>query len=107
MDVAPLLWIGGILVSALVALIGLVYKTLDREIQSLRDWRHGPYNSDYAKLQLEDRAIEGKFNDLPARTKHCEEFIEELRDWKHETIDPYIPRAVDDLERRITRLESK
>ncbi len=29
-----------------------------------------------------------------------------MDEWKHETIDPYIPRAVDDLERRINKLES-
>lgn len=106
MDAPVLLWIGGVLISVLLALIGLVYKLLDREIQALRDWRHGPYNSDYAKLQLEDRSIEARFNGLPERMRYCEGNIEELRDWKHEKVDPYIPRAVDDHERRLTRLEN-
>ncbi len=102
-----ILWVGGLLIGVLVALIGLVYKLLDREIQALRDWRYNAYNADYAKLQLEDRRIESKINGLPARTQQSEDFIDELRRWKHETVDPYIPRAMDDLERRISRLEDK
>lgn len=33
--------------------------------------------------------------------------LEDLRGWKHLTVDPYIPRAVDEHERRINRLDLK
>jgi hypothetical protein len=39
------------------------------------------------------------------RIQHCEEFIEELRDWKHEKADPHI-RAMGALNDRVTRLEN-
>lgn len=33
--------------------------------------------------------------------------IDELREWKHTVVDPYIPRAIDEHERRINRLDSR
>lgn len=33
--------------------------------------------------------------------------IDELREWKHDVVDPYLPRAVEEHERRINRLDAR
>lgn len=38
------------------------------------------------------------------RVTQCEQFIDELRDWKHETVEPYV-RAMGALKERLDRLE--
>jgi hypothetical protein len=41
---------------------------------------------------------------LHGRVSQCESFIEELREWKHVVVEPYI-RAVGSLKDRVDRLE--
>lgn len=41
------------------------------------------------------------------RQGRAEADILDLRKWKHTVVDPYIPRAVDEHERRINRLDAK
>lgn len=48
-----------------------------------------------------------EFAALRERVSASEKNLEGLRDWKHLTVDPYIPRAVDDHHRRLDRIESK
>lgn len=36
-----------------------------------------------------------------------EKDIDRLREWRHATVDPCIPRAIDELQRRIDRLEAR
>lgn len=44
---------------------------------------------------------------MKARLDAVEKNAEGLRDWKHLTVDPYIPRAVDDHHRRLEHIERK
>jgi hypothetical protein len=44
---------------------------------------------------------------LVKQVEIMERSIEELRAWKHDVVDPYLPRAVDEHERRINRLDAK
>jgi len=44
---------------------------------------------------------------IATRLERVEEDILDLRRWKHESVDPYIPRAVDDLKERVDRWEAK
>lgn len=41
------------------------------------------------------------------RIGRTETDIKELREWKHVVVDPYIPRAIDEHERRINKLDAK
>ena len=45
--------------------------------------------------------------ELLERTVRAEKDVQDLRDWKHETVDPYVPRAIDEHERRLNKLDSK
>ena len=56
---------------------------------------------------LESDFRQSQIGVLHARVSQAEQFIDELREMKHMKVDPYIPRAVDDHERRITRLETQ
>ena len=44
---------------------------------------------------------------LPTRVAQLEASHEQMREWKHRVIDPIVPRAFEDHERRITRIEEK
>lgn len=52
---------------------------------------------------VEQLKIERNFH---GRVGQCEEFIAELRDWKHEVVEPYI-RAHGTLKDRVDRMERK
>lgn len=41
------------------------------------------------------------------RVGRTESDIKELRQWKHVVVDPYVPRAIDEHERRINKLDAK
>lgn len=45
--------------------------------------------------------------ELLERTVRAEKDVQDLRDWKHTTVDPYVPRAIDEHERRLNKLDSK
>lgn len=61
----------------------------ESEIKRLRDWHeaHGAA--------------------LPIRMTALEANLQGMRDWKHEVVDPYLPRAVDEHERRLNVLEKQ
>jgi hypothetical protein len=44
---------------------------------------------------------------LIEKARTLEKSVDELREWKHEVVDPYIPRAVDEHERRLNKLDSR
>jgi hypothetical protein len=45
--------------------------------------------------------------ELLERTVRAEKDIQDLRDWKHDVADPYVPRAIEEHERRLNKLDSK
>lgn len=44
---------------------------------------------------------------LTERVRRTEKDIQDLRDWKHLKIDPYVPGAIDGLKERVDRLDRK
>jgi hypothetical protein len=44
---------------------------------------------------------------LGKQVEIMERSVEDLREWKHMVVDAYLPRAVDEHERRINRLDQK
>jgi hypothetical protein len=44
---------------------------------------------------------------LPHRMEAAEKDLQGLRDWKHIVVDPLIPRAVEEHERRLNRLDQR
>jgi hypothetical protein len=61
------------------------------------EWRTS-ITSDVEQLKAE--------RNFHTRIEHCEKFIDELRDWKHQLADPHI-RVQGDLKRRIEELEQR
>jgi phosphoenolpyruvate carboxylase len=61
-------------------------------------------------IQAKENAITGineKLLPMVNQVKQLEEDRTGIRAWKHLVVDPYIPRAVEEHERRINRLEGK
>lgn len=53
------------------------------------------------------RDVHGRLARTETKTEAVEKDIEGLRNWKHVVIDPYVPRAIEEHERRINRLDQK
>lgn len=80
MDVGTALGIGALL----VALVSLLFSRRDRNDTSV----------------AEIAAMKERLNAI-------EKNADGLREWKHLTVDPYIPRAVDDHHRRLEHIERR
>jgi len=52
-------------------------------------------------------AVRVRIATLAETIRGLEKDMDSLREWKHVTVDPYIPRAVDEHERRLGRLDAK
>lgn len=77
----------GVLITVLIALVAVIYGVLVRRLE---------------RLEIANNAAV-----LLSRIDTHEKDLEGLREWKHMTVDPYLPRAVDDHHRRLERLERK
>lgn len=77
------LWAFGLVAAALVGFGGIL-------------WRHMVSCSENVAVPL---------TKLSTQMEQVNVFIGELRDMKHLRIDPYLPHAFDDLNRRVTELE--
>jgi hypothetical protein len=64
------------------------------------EWRHGEYSNAISAINL-------MLYPLGAKMEIAEKNIESLREWRHMVGDAYLPRAVDAIEGRVTRIESK
>jgi hypothetical protein len=64
------------------------------------EWRHGEYSNAISAINLMLYPLETKM-------EIAEKNIESLREWRHMVGDAYLPRAVDAIEGRVTRIESK
>lgn len=71
---------------------------------ALNEWKR---TADRRIDNLENEFRQSQIGVLASRVSHSEQFIDEIREWKHRVVDAYLPRAVDDHERRIARLEDK
>lgn len=108
-------WLITLIVGAIqVIIVGLVValRAADKErMVRLEQWTHDKEKFDYEFRHDEyDRAI-ADINKViwPTATKveQLEESEKDLRGWKHTVVDAYLPRAVDEHERRLNRIESK
>jgi hypothetical protein len=64
------------------------------------EWRHGEYSNAISAINL-------MLYPLETKVEIAEKNIESLREWRHMVGDAYLPRAVDAIEGRVTRIESK
>jgi hypothetical protein len=105
-------WLWSITVGLVVlGLIGLVWRAQEKRIKDLEDWRRDKEKVDY-EFRHDELApvIAGINRDLLPLVKQvevCEKRVDELKDWKHDVADLYLPRAVEDHERRLNRLDAR
>ena len=72
-------------------------RTRDKD-KSDFDWRHGEYSQAISDINL-------RLYPLPKQLEALEKRFDILNEWKHKTGDAYLPRAVDEHERRLNRLD--
>lgn len=53
------------------------------------------------------KEVTGSVSKAEAQIVSLQKDVEGLRNWKHIVVDPYVPRAIDEHERRINRLDQK
>jgi hypothetical protein len=53
------------------------------------------------------RDVHGRLSRAESQIENVEKDIVGMRLWKHTVADPYIPRAIEEHERRINRLDQK
>jgi hypothetical protein len=83
-------WLWALIVgTVLLGLVGVIYALLLERLRNVEAW-------------IRDHGAP-----LPSELQDVEVNVGGLRLWKHTTVDPYIPRAVDELDRRVGRLEDK
>jgi hypothetical protein len=76
-----------------VAIFGLIQVIIVGLVVALRAADHEKFAT-----------LEERIGDTEERTVKS---IDELREWKHEKVDPYVPPVIDEHERRIERLERR
>lgn len=87
-------------------LVSVVYHWADRRdmLTKIGEWRiHVDKRIDSLEIDFKN----SQYGVLSNKVANLEHLVQELRDWKHEKVDPYVPRAIDDHERRINRLEAR
>jgi pterin-4a-carbinolamine dehydratase len=97
-----------------VIIVGLVValRASDKErLVKLEQWTHDKEKFDYEFRHEEYARAIADINKViwPTATKveQLEASEKDLRGWKHAVVDAYLPRAVDEHERRLNRIESK
>lgn len=99
MSQAELLSIIGVLFGLLFGLVAVIYSIIRGDVAKLYGFLH----EDVQKIA----AINAMLLPLAEKVANIEEDQTGLREWKHMVIDPYVPRAIDEHERRINRLDVK
>lgn len=80
------------------------------EVDQQRMMLHAENSKKLDEIGATTKAIYTHATDLgrmDERLKQLEERRVYMDGWKHEVVDPYLPRAMDDHERRITKLENQ
>jgi len=111
MSQAELLSIVGVLFGLLFGLVAVIYGIVRRDISKLEKWTKEKDQFDYQFRHNEYASTITKINaelwPLREKVANMEGDQEGMREWKHMVIDPYVPRAIDEHERRINRLDAK
>lgn len=115
-------WVIGIGLLIILPLIGVVWMFLRKEIADARmaiaqsESRFEQWKRDKEKFDYEFRhseyapaisRIHAELWPMGKQVESLEKRVGELKDWKHVIADAYLPRAVDEHERRINRLDAK
>lgn len=99
MSQAELVSIIGVLFGLLFGLVAVIYSIIRSDVAKLYESRH----EDAQKFA----AMNAVLWPLAEKVANIEEDQAGLREWKHLVIDPYVPRAIDEHERRMNRLDAK
>jgi hypothetical protein len=96
---ATFIWIGSSFLTVIFGLIGIVYFNLTDRINKI-------------EIRIDKLEEKKDFNGmspyvLNTKISTCEKFITELREMKHLKVDPYLPKAFDDLHNRVISLEKR
>lgn len=77
-----------------------------RELQKDMEERDEKANKfrETAQDKLTDIMI--KLSPVEVRISQVEKDLQGIRDWKHVVVDPFVPRAIEEHERRLNRMES-
>lgn len=115
-------WIIGIGLPIVMLLIGVVWAFLRKESTATNadiaklETRFEQWTKDKEKFDHDFRhdeygpaidSINGKLLPFIAQMAIIDKRIDEVKDWKHEIGEAYLPRAVDEHERRLNRLDLK
>lgn len=115
-------WVIGIGLPIILLLIGVVWTFLRKEnaatnasvvkletatLQWQRDKEKFDHEFRHDEYAPAITSINAKLWPLVKQVEVLEGEQRKVEDWKHNTVDPYIPRAIDEHERRINRLDSK
>lgn len=115
-------WVIGIGLLVILPLIGVVWTFLRKEISDARlaisqfEARFEQWKRDKEKFDYEFRhneyspaisRINGDLWPLMKLVEGIDKRVGELKEWKHVVADAYLPRAIDEHERRINRLDAK
>jgi hypothetical protein len=96
-------WIWVALVGAVQVIMGWLVVTLraadQARIAELKQWIQ---DKEDAITEINEKLLP-----MENQVKQLEEDRTGIRAWKHLVVDPYIPRAVEEHERRIDRLEGR
>lgn len=101
--IAPAVMLFGIIVSPIAAYVAFrisFERFLAKDTEREKHWMRW---QDSVSHDVEELKSERNFH---VRIQQCEDFIGELRDWKHERVDPHI-RALGQLKEQVDRLEKR
>lgn len=105
-------WLWSIVIGVVViGLIAVIYHANQERFAKIEQWqkdkqiadhdfRHDEYNQAITRINSE-------LWPLLKQVELLEKKHEAYGDWKHRVVDPYIPRAVDEHERRLNKLDAK
>jgi hypothetical protein len=76
----------------------------DAQQQATVDWRIA---IEKRLSHIDSTIATNSYAEVRVRIEHVEEDLRGLHRWKHTVVDPYIPRAIEDHERRLNRFEGQ
>jgi len=105
---------GAVIALVQIVVVGLIValRTADQDrISKLEQWIKDKEKFDYEFRHDEYAHAITDINMLIWTTKgkmeQAEKTLDELREWKHVVIDPWVPRAIEEHERRINKIDAK
>lgn len=110
---SDLKWIIGLSLTVMIALLSVMWGILESRRKTF-ETRVDQWMRDKEKAESDFRTIEyapviaginKQLWPMDERVKTLEREQVKVEEWKHATVDPIVPRAVEDHERRLNRME--